>query len=122
MSGEGVESSTQRIWETMRPLLTHLEEGAGQDFHQLFVVILRMIDNYPPILVSGPSPSLFDQCSGSVIYFYGSGSFHQQANKVKNNLYFYLLGYLVVDLRWSRWVLSGDVVGQCCLRSYLSSV
>jgi hypothetical protein len=25
------------------------------------------------------------------------------------------LGYLVVDLRWSRWVLSGDVVGQCCL-------
>ncbi len=32
------------------------------------------------------------------------------------------LGYLVVDLRWSRWVLSGDVVGQCCLRSYLSSV
>jgi hypothetical protein len=23
------------------------------------------------------------------------------------------LGYLVVDLRWSRWVLSGDVVGQC---------
>jgi hypothetical protein len=56
MSGEGVESSTQRIWETMRPLLTHLEEGAGQDFHQLFVVILRMIDNYPPILVSDPSP------------------------------------------------------------------
>jgi hypothetical protein len=22
------------------------------------------------------------------------------------------LGYLVDDLRWSRWVLSGDVVGQ----------
>jgi hypothetical protein len=65
MSGEGVESSTQRIWETMRPLLTHLEEGAGQDFHQLFVVILRMIDNYPPILVSGPSTSPFDQFSGS---------------------------------------------------------
>jgi hypothetical protein len=35
---------------------------------------------------------------------------------------FTYLGYLVVDLRWSRWVLSGDVVGQCCLRSYLSSV
>jgi hypothetical protein len=32
------------------------------------------------------------------------------------------LGYLVVDLRWSRWVLSGDVVSQCCLRTCLSSV
>jgi hypothetical protein len=27
------------------------------------------------------------------------------------------LGYLVVDLHWSRWVRSEDVVGQCCLRT-----
>jgi hypothetical protein len=26
------------------------------------------------------------------------------------------LGYLVVDLHWSWWVRSEDVVGQCCLR------
>ena len=32
------------------------------------------------------------------------------------------LGYLVDDLHWSRWVLSGDVVGQCCLRTYVASV
>ncbi len=32
------------------------------------------------------------------------------------------LGYLVVDLHWSRWVLSGDVLGQCCLRTYVASV
>jgi hypothetical protein len=29
----------------------------------------------------------------------------------------YYLGYLVVDLHWSRWVRSEDVVGQCCLRT-----
>jgi hypothetical protein len=29
------------------------------------------------------------------------------------------LGYLVDDLHWSRWVLSGDVVAQCCLRPLL---
>jgi hypothetical protein len=91
MSGEGVESSTQRIWETMRPLLTHLEEGAGQDFHQLFVVILRMIDNYPPILVSGPSPSLLfwgllDRILNLVLRIRILPS---TSKNVKNNLYFY---------------------------------
>jgi hypothetical protein len=29
------------------------------------------------------------------------------------------LGYLVDDLHWSRWVLSGDVLAQCCLRPLL---
>jgi hypothetical protein len=47
---ENVES-TQRIWETIRPLLSYLEDGDYEDFQQLFTVIHRMIDNYPPILV-----------------------------------------------------------------------
>ena len=44
--------SAQRIWETMRPLLSYLEGGESKDFHTLFPLILRMIKMYPPILVS----------------------------------------------------------------------
>jgi hypothetical protein len=49
--GEQVDNS-QKIWETMRPLLSYLESGPHTDLDQLFTLILRMIDNYPPILVS----------------------------------------------------------------------
>ncbi len=42
--------------------------------------------------------------------------------KFASTIYVTYLGYLVVDLHWSRWVLSGDVLGQCCLRTYVASV
>jgi len=41
----------------------------------------------------------------------GNAALHQDLSGVT------YLGYLVVDLHWSRWVRSEDVVGQCCLRT-----
>jgi hypothetical protein len=59
--GEQVDSS-QKIWETMRPLLSYLESGPHTDLDQLFTLILRMIDNYPPILVSIGTGTLCNVC------------------------------------------------------------
>ncbi len=50
----------------------------------------------------------------------GSQYLHTFSNSYDKALTY--LGYLVVDLRWSRWVLSGDVVSQCCLRTCVASV
>ena len=46
--------STQRIWETMKPLLSYLAAGpaTNTDLEQLLTLILRMMEKYPPILVS----------------------------------------------------------------------
>ncbi len=41
---------------------------------------------------------------------------HTPLDLVKEGDQVTYLGYLVDDLHWSRWVLSGDVVAQCCLR------
>jgi hypothetical protein len=53
---------------------------------------------------------------------FGSPRSWSKSSVIDRNEILTYLDYLVVDLRWSRWVLYGDVVSQCCLRTCLASV
>jgi len=94
----GVPAEEQRLYWPLRRtrLLDAGKKLSGQSPRSCSAVCL-------PSSVSDPKRSFSDPDAT----FTGNSPL----TRIRNRTY---LGYLLCDLRWSRWVLSGDVGDQCC--------